>query len=110
MHQEIDGRRLLWWHANLEDIDRELARVAMLCRVRLLDPGIIDRILQGDASVCGANPAGFHKLRNLLKLHLIARDESAEELGQLNTAAMERFIVERLRKTFPDLGLNWPPA
>ena len=111
MEQDIDTVRIEWWMSSLENIDRELARLAMLCRVRILDPGIIDRILQGDESVCGApNSGGFRKLRNLLKLHLIARDESAEELGQLRTAAIEQFIVERLGKSFPDLGLTWPPA
>ena len=111
MEKDIDTERIEWWMLNLGNIDNELARLAMLCRVRILDPGIITRILQGDESVCGApNSAGFRKLRNLLRLHLIARDESADELGQLRTAAIERLIVERLRKTFPDLGLNWPPA
>jgi hypothetical protein len=111
MEQDIDTARTEWWMSNLESIDRALARLAMLCCVRILDPGIIDRILQGDESVCRApNSGGFRKLRNLLKLHLIAHDESAEKFGQLRTAAIERCMVERLGKTFPDLGLTWPPA
>ena len=111
MERDIDADRLEWSLSNLENIDRELARLAMLCRVRILDPGIIARILHGDESVCGAaNSVGFRKLRNLLKLHLIVRDKSAEELGQPRTAAIEQLIVERLRQSFPDLGLTWPPA
>jgi hypothetical protein len=109
--QNIDTGRMEWWLSNLESIDRELARLAKLCRVRILDPGIVDRILPGDESVrAAANSAGFRKLRNLPKLHLIAGDESVDELGQLRTAAIEQFIVERLRRAFPDPGLTWPPA
>jgi hypothetical protein len=111
MNHAMDERRPPWWRAHLEDIDRQLARLTMLCRVRILDPGIITRILLGDESVCeAANSAGFWKLRSFLRLHLIVRDLSAGERGPLRTAASERFIVERLRRRLPDLGLNWPAA
>jgi hypothetical protein len=109
--QNIDTGRMEWWLSNLESIDREIVRLAKLRRVRILDPGIVDRILQGGESVCtAASLAGFRKLRNLPKLHLIARGDSADELGQLRTAAIEQFIIERLRGTFPDPGLTWPPG
>ena len=40
-----------WWAKNLDDIDREVARLATICNVKDLDPGDIERILEGDESV-----------------------------------------------------------
>jgi len=98
-----------WWAENLEEIDAEIARLAMLCQVRVLDPGVIARVLDRDASVCGTNnPIAFAKLHDMLMLHLVTRDTSADALGQAQTARLEDYIIERLRKTFPDLG-EWPP-
>ena len=56
-----------WWAKNLEDVDREVARLASICKVRLLDPGVIERVLSKDDSVCASkNKAGFDKLRQAL--------------------------------------------
>lgn len=62
--------------ANLMQVDRELHWLAMLCRVKLLQPGVAERILRHDASVCGTqNSLAFRKLHGLLFMHfaLLAR-------------------------------------
>lgn len=101
---------LAWWAENLEALDREIARLAVLCKVRILDPGVIERVLRKDASVCGtANPPGFAKLRNMVMMHFAIREKSVDAVGQMQTAAMEDYIIERLKKSFPDMG-TWPPA
>ena len=101
----------LLWSEDLEAVDREIARLAVLCQVRVLEPGVIRRVLQKDASVCGtANPVGFAKLRDLLMLHLALRQKTADSFGNAQTAAIEDAIIERLRKSFPDLPGRWPPA
>jgi hypothetical protein len=111
MQQLNDSYRTEWWERNLEELDREIGRQALNCRVRLLDPGVIDLVLQGDDSQCSAdNPRAFEKLRNLLRMHFMIRQKSADELGQDRTFDIEKFVIERLRKSFPDLGSNWPPA
>jgi hypothetical protein len=98
------------WAENLDELDREIARLALVCQVRILDPGIILRVLQKDASVCGTdNPPAFAKLHQLLMLHLTLREKSVEALGQAKTMAIEDYVIERLKKSFPDLG-KWPPA
>jgi hypothetical protein len=98
------------WAENLDELDREIARLALVCRVRILDPGVMLRVLQKDASVCGTeNPLAFAKLHELLMLHLALREKSVEALGQAKTMAIEDYVVERLKKAFPDLG-DWPPA
>ena len=99
-----------WWAENLEELDAEIARLALLCQVRILDPGVMARVLHRDASVCGTdNPIAFAKLRDMLMLHLAIRERSADAVGQAQTAAIEDYVIERLRKSFPELG-RWPPA
>lgn len=103
--------RLGWWGRNLEELDREIGRQALICGVRLLDRGVIDRVLQGDDSVCGTNnPIAFEKLHKLLRMHFVIRQKTADEIGQRQTFHIENYIIERLRKSFPDLGSHWPPV
>jgi len=99
-----------WWAKNLEDIDREVARLASICNVRILDPGVIDRILKDDPSVSGSqNPLAFGKLRNALMMHFHMREKTAGVLGEAGTARLIEEIVERLRKRSGD-RMGGPPA
>lgn len=96
---------IAWWSDNLDQLDREIARLSVLCKVRILDPGVIERVLQRDASVCGTdNPAAFAKLHDMVMLHFAIRKKSADSVGQVQTALIEAEIIERLKKSFPDLG------
>jgi len=102
---------LALWSEDLEDVDREIVKLAMLCQVRILEPGVIGRVLNNDAAVCAtANAVAFRKLHDLLKLHLAIREKSVESFGQARTMAIEDYVIERLRKSFPDLPGRWPPA
>jgi hypothetical protein len=99
------------WSGDIEEIDREIVRLAQLCKVSILEPGVIRRVLQNDASVCGTeNRIAFRKLHDVLKLHLALREKLASSFGQAQTAAIEDAVIERLRKSFPDLAGPWPPA
>lgn len=67
---------------NLVQVDRELERLAMLCRVELPQPGVVDRVLARDASVCGtANALAFAKLRGVLVLHFVLQTKFATEVA-----------------------------
>jgi hypothetical protein len=92
-----------WWAKNLDEVDREVARLATLCNVRILDAGIIERVLQNDATVCGTrNPAAFAKLRNVLMMHYHIRDQTAGVLGHAQTTRLVTEIVERLKMQIGD--------
>lgn len=111
MTEQKDKSAIAWWAKNLEELDYEIARMALLCQVKLLDPGVIDRVLKKDASVCGVhNSVAFEKLRNLLMMHFAIREQAVEALGQVQTQQIEAYIVERLRKPFGDLIGKWPPS
>jgi hypothetical protein len=109
METRNDAYRIVWWENNLDALDRELARMAVLCRVKILEPGVVERLIQGDDTVCGVdNPIAFRKLHDLLLMHFMVRQKSAEALGQQQAAALELYVIERLKKSFPDLATDWP--
>jgi hypothetical protein len=88
-----------WWAKNLDNVDREVARLASICKVRLLDPNVIERVLRNDASVCGTqNAAAFDKLRAALMMHYHIRDKAVEAMGQEATAKVVAEIVANIRK------------
>ena len=102
---------LALWADDLEEVDREIARLVHICQVSIFQPGVIGRVLKNDASVCGtANATAFRKLHDLLMLHFAIREKSVESFGQAQTAAIENYVIERLRKSFPQLPGGWPPT
>jgi hypothetical protein len=95
---------LAYWESNFEELDGEIARLAMLCEIRILEPGAIQRVLQKDASVCGTdNPIAFAKLRGLLMMHLAIREKSVDVFGPATTARVEDYVIDRLKQRFPHL-------
>ena len=110
MTDSLDPVYRVLWTDNLEDVDREIAKLAQLCQVKILDPGVMGRVLKKDASVCGTpNASAFAKLRDLLLLHMGIHEKSVASFGQGATFAMEDYIIERLRKSYPELSGPWPP-
>ena len=102
MHEE-PRYRTERWTKHFEEIDKEIAKYASLCKVRLLDAGIIQRVLNDDATVCGAaNPVLFKKLRNLLMMHYSVREKAVVALGPQETLHLVDEIVKRLRERFGD--------
>jgi hypothetical protein len=99
-----------WWAKSLDDLDAEVARLATLCGVPILDVGAIDRVLANDAAVCATkNPPAFAKLRSVLIMHYHLREQAVGAIGESQTTVLVRGIVERLRKRFGD-GLGRPPT
>ena len=88
------------WHSkSLDEIDEAIVRFATICDVGILDPGVIDRVLRNDVSVCRkSNPGAFTQLRGLLVMHYHERKAASESLGEPAAALIAEQIVERLRK------------
>ena len=100
-----------WWSNSLSEVDKEVARLASICNVKLLDPGVIERVLGNDASVCGtSNALAFEKLRNVLMMHYAVRGRAADSIGQAGANAVVTQIVEELKKKFGDRLGGPPPA
>ena len=111
MAEREDDLQVAWWLKNIDELDREIGRLCLLCQVRILDPGIIERVLKKDASVCGtSNPLAFAKLHDMLLFYFANRKKAVEAVGQVETAQIEAHVVEQLRNRFADLLGKWPPA
>jgi hypothetical protein len=98
-----------FWSRSLDEVDKEVARLSTICNIRILDPGVIERVLANDSTVCGAsNQIAFDKLRNVLMMHYNVRSKAADAIGNLKTDVVLKEIVERLKKQFGD-RLGGPP-
>ncbi len=83
------------WEKTVEDVDLQIAQLAIMCHVRLLDPGVIERVLDNDLRICGdGHESGFEKLRGMLYLHYEVQARLAEELGPVDAAE----VVQRVRQ------------
>jgi hypothetical protein len=110
MTEQQNDLQIVWWAKNIDELDREIGRLCAICQVRILDHGIIERVLKKDGSVCGTpNPIAFAKLHNMLMLYFAIREKAVDAVGQLETAQIEAHVVEELRKRFADLLGKWPP-
>ena len=94
----------VWHTTQLNAVDDEIARAAFICGIRMLDPGIIERVVNGDETVCTKkNPKAFAKLRSLVKMHYSLAEDSMAALGPDKTAEILRTIRERLGARY-DIG------
>ena len=90
-----DKIRSDFWGHQMADIVKEIVREATICKVRLLDPGVVEAVLHGNASVCGAdNPVAFKKLRDLLMMGFVVREKAVDRLGPLEAEEIGREIRE----------------
>jgi hypothetical protein len=111
MSEQHDHREIAWWVENIDELDREIGRLCAICQVRILDRGVIERVLKKDASVCGTpNAMAFAKLHDMLMFYFAMREKSVDAVGELQTEQIEAHVVEELRKRFADLLGKWPPA
>lgn len=111
MTEPLDESSTAQLMTSLDEIDAEIARLALLCQIRILDTGVIERVIRKDASVCGTNnPVAFEKLHNMLKMHFLVRESAGVAHGQAPVSRVERHVIDRLRTRYPDLEANWPPA
>ena len=101
MSEKLDD--LKTWTHQIDDVMHEIVREAAICDVKLLDPGVIEAVLQNNDSVCGhENPRAFKKLRDMLMLGFIMRDKVYEKLGPVEADELVNGIRERLRQRMGD--------
>ncbi|MEQ1800894.1 MAG: hypothetical protein ABL989_03160 [Gammaproteobacteria bacterium] len=88
------------WVRHLDAIGDELMRLSIACDVRLREPGVVDRILSGDETVCGTkNAIGFQKLQSLIKATFSSVNKSVNRIGLEETQLITQAIIERLDRT-----------
>jgi hypothetical protein len=90
-----------WHEQQLGSVDDEIAKMAFICGIPLLDPGIVERVVAGDEGVCTKpNPEAFRKLRGLVGMHYMLTGDSLKSLGPDETARILAQIRERLQTRF----------
>ena len=93
------------WERHFEGIADELLHLAIACELRLRDPGVIERILKNDASVCGRkNERSFHDLRNLLVAYYDSIGKAVDRIGAEETKKIINFMIERNKKLMDAAG------
>jgi len=80
----MDKNKHAFWSRQIDGLAHELSKQAIICDIELGKPGLAERILKNDESVCGRrNPKVFRQMRQ----HLMA-------LFSLEAAAVERLGAE----------------
>jgi len=88
------------WVRHLDAIGDELLRLSIACDLRLREPGVVERILNNDETVCGTrNPIGFQKLQKLLKATFDSVNKAVDRIGPDETKQILDAITERLDHT-----------
>jgi len=101
--KKTDAVRTGFWGGQLSEVDKEIARLASICDVKILDAGVIQRVIANDASVCGkSNQLAFDKLRTALLIHYAVMEKSFDRMGVDETRKMVDVIVAKLRERFGD--------
>lgn len=99
-----DRIRNEFWSGQIDAVMSEIVREASICKVRLLDPGVIEAVLHDNPAVCGHdNPAAFKKLRELLMMGFVVREKAFERLGALEADEVVKAIRERLAAKYGHL-------
>lgn len=96
-----EERKTSVWTHQIDDVMLEISRQAALCKVKLLDPGVVEAVLQNNESVCGsANPRAFKKLRDSLMLGFMVREKAYDQLGPLEADELIGSIRAKLQDRF----------
>jgi len=109
-HMNDEIRTEFWGH-QLDALITEIVREASICQVRLLEPGVVDAVLDDNASVCGHdNPAAFKKLRELMMMTFVVRGKAFDKLGPLEADALIQEINAKLKARLGADGRFGGPA
>ena len=75
-----------YWGRQIDNLARELSVLAIACDIELGKPGLAERILKNDASVCGRrNPEAFRQMRQHLTALFSVEAGAVERLGPDDT-------------------------
>jgi len=83
-----------YWGRQIDAIAQELSRLAIVCDIELGRPGLAERILKNDESVCGRdNPEMFRQMRQHMMALFTLEERAIERLGPEDT----REILDQVR-------------
>jgi len=75
-----------YWGRQIDNLAHELSILAIACDIELGKPGLAERILKNDNSVCGRkNPKAFQQMRQHLMALFSVEAGAVERLGAEDT-------------------------
>lgn len=93
------------WERHFDGIADELLHLAVTCDVRLSEPGVIERILKNDASVCGrSNDRSFRNMHNLLVAYYKSIGKAVERIGPKETKKIIDAMSARMEEQWDSGG------
>jgi hypothetical protein len=91
----------------LDGIAQELSKLAIACDIKMFEPGMAERILKNDASVCGrSNPEAFKKIRQHLMALFPLEERAIRRLGADDTQE----ILDQVREAIITLRNAGKPS
>lgn len=91
-----------YWGRQIDSLAHELSRLAIACDIELGKPGLAERILKNDKTVCGRNnPEAFDKLRTHLAALFRVEKGMIDRLGPQDTKELldqVRSAIVKIRK------------
>lgn len=98
---ENEKRTTSVWTKQIDDVMLEISRQAANCKVKLLDPGVIEAVLKNNESVCGSsNARAFKKLRDALMIGFKVREKAYDQMGPIEADELIGGIRAKLRERF----------
>ena len=75
-----------YWTRQIDGVARELSRLAIICDIELGRPGLAERILKNDETVCGRkSPKAFRQMRQHLMALFAIEERAIDRLGPEDT-------------------------
>ena len=88
-----------YWGRQLDSLAQELSRLAIACDIELGSPGLAERIVKNDETVCGrSNPKAFKQMRQHLMALFRLEEGAVERLGAEDTKELIAQVREAIVK------------
>ena len=95
------------WGRQIDAIGHEISRLTIACDIDIRQPGLAERILKNDDSMCGRkSPDSFRQLRQHLMALFPLEERAIERLGATET----REILDQVRQTIAALRAAGNPG
>jgi hypothetical protein len=96
-----------YWGRQLDNLAQELSKLAIACDIELGKPGLAERILNNDETVCGRkNPIAFKKMRQHLMALFNVEKGAVERLGPEDT----KEILDQVRAAIVEIRQAGSPS
>jgi len=89
-----------YWGRQIDSVAHELSRLAIVCDIELGKPGLAERILKNDESICGRkSPKAFRQMRQHLMALFTLEERAINRLGPEDT----KEILDQVRTAIVEL-------